>query len=153
MPWMCSMSLLIYRSCKVQEQGGKGRKSGEKGTGSERTGKRGTGIGRFWSPCPSHKKADPNLSWRQYVFPETSRHEWLDDWMTMSENEWKLHYSAEVSSSFLWEKANMTHLWLLFSFVVIKQAAQDCTVKTTSVLVCRKIAQIQSKERSSTSDN
>lgn len=34
MSWMCSMSLLIYRSCKVQEQGGKGRKSGEKGTGS-----------------------------------------------------------------------------------------------------------------------
>ena len=136
---------------QVLQGTGAGRKRAE--VGRKRYGKRGTGIGGFWSPCPSHKKVDPNLSWRQDVFPETSRHEWLDDWMTVSENEWKLHYSAEVSSSFLWEKTKMTHLWLLFSFVVIKQAAQDCTVKTTSVLACRKIVQIQSKERSSTSDN
>lgn len=148
MPWMCSMSLLIYRSCKVLEQDGKGRKSGEKGTGSGVQ-----ELGGSDPPVPLTKKVDPNLSWRQDAFPETSRHEWLDDWMTMSENEWKLHYSAEVSCSFLCEKTKMTHLWLLFSFVVVKQAAQDCTVKTTSVLAYRKIVQIQSKERSSTSDN
>lgn len=121
MLWMCSVSLLIYRSWRGREQEGKGRQSGVKGTGGGRAGKRGTGIGRFWPPCSPHKKADPNLSWRQVALPKTLRLEYNDqmtEWLWMNENFTivQRHLAFSEKKKIRWD------IWLLFSFEIIKEA-------------------------------
>ena len=77
------MSLLIYRSCKVQEQGGKGRKSGEKGTGGGVQ-----ELGGSDPPVPLTKKQIQILAEGKMYFQRLrGTNDWMTEWLCQRMNE------------------------------------------------------------------